>query len=103
MNRYDGITYSPDFDYQRLESQLERIQALMGDHEWRTLSQIRNVIGGSEAGISARLRDCRKEKFGSYIVNRRRVGDPSSGLFQYQLINPTPSFKFEVSGQGSFL
>ena len=101
--KFDGATYDPAFDYQRLESQLERIKTLMSDGEFRTLAQIRNIIGGSEAGISARLRDLRKEKFGSYIVNRKRVGDPSAGLHAYQLINPTPSFKFEVSGQGNFL
>jgi len=38
----------------------------------------------SEGGVSARLRDFRKEKFGSHTVNRRRKA--GGGTFEYQLI-----------------
>jgi len=62
--RFDGKTFDQVKDGKRLTSQLERVKKLMKDHQWRTLSHIHNVVGGSEAGISARLRDLRKLKFG---------------------------------------
>lgn len=83
---FDGSTYDPAFDYARLESQLWRVFGLMWDGEWRTLEQIAQATGGSEAGVSARLRDFRKPKFGGHTVNARRVGEPKSGLFEYQVI-----------------
>jgi hypothetical protein len=54
----------------------------MLDGQWRTLSQIVLHVGGSEAGVSARLRDLRKQKFGAYTVNGRRR---SGGLWEYQV------------------
>ena len=51
---------------------VERVADFMADGEWRTLDQIRARVGGTEAGVSARLRDLRKPKFGSRIVERRR-------------------------------
>jgi len=48
--------------------------------------EIRERIGGgSEAGISARLRDFRKIKFGGHKVYRRRRGEASKGLHEYRL------------------
>ena len=41
------------------------------------------MVGGSEAGISARLRDLRKPRFGGYTVERRRV---DGGLFEYRIL-----------------
>lgn len=101
--RFSGDTYRPELDGPRLESQLEKVRELMGDGSWRTLQEIQKAVGGSEAGISARLRDLRKERFGSYVVNRRRLGDPSLGLFQYQLLNPKPNFRYEENGQAIFI
>lgn len=102
---FDGDTYQPELDIDRLKSQLDRVRWLMEDGEWRTLAQIQGIIGGSESGISARLRDLRKEKFGSYIVNRRHRGEPSFGLFEYQLIHEDkkPEFKLESNGQVVFI
>jgi hypothetical protein len=79
---FDGDTLDPDLDAARLRGQLERVRLLMLDGHWRTLSQIVLHVGSSEAGISARLRDLRKQKFGAYTVNgRRRPG----GLWEYQV------------------
>jgi hypothetical protein len=60
---------------------------LMRDGKWRTLREITEAIGGgSEAGVSARLRDFRKRSFGGHVVNRRRRGAGSAGVFEYQVI-----------------
>ncbi len=102
---FGGVTYSPKHDLVRLESQLERVKELMSDGQWRTLPQIREAVGGSEAGISARLRDLRKEKFGAYAVNRRRRGVSEYGIWQYQLSIPVKAFEAitEANGQRAFL
>lgn len=90
--RFDGKTYEPKKDKKRLTGQAKRVFDLMRDGRWRTLSEIQNATGGSdsEAGISARLRDFRKAPWGSHTVNRRRRGEDTKGLFEYQLILKFP-------------
>jgi len=83
---FDGTTYSPEHDEDRLGTLLQRVKALMSDGGWRTLSEIRAVTGGSESGISARLRDFRKEGHGGHSVERRRRGDPKQGVHEYRLL-----------------
>ena len=80
---FDGITYEPKRDYTRLKSQIGRVFELMKDGQWRTLEQIANTVGGTEAAVSARLRDHRKEKYGSHTVERWNVGN---GLYRYRLV-----------------
>ncbi len=53
---------------------------------WWTLREISQHTGDPEASISARLRDLRKARFGAHTVNRRRRGDPTKGVFEYQLL-----------------
>lgn len=100
---FDGSTYLPYLDSARLSSQLERVKQLMSDREWRTLPQIQSIVGGSEAGISARLRDLRKSKFGGLVVNRKRIGEPSSGVWDYQVADEVIAWHWENNGQAVFL
>jgi hypothetical protein len=81
--QFDGLTYDETLDGPRLTSQLERVKRLMRDGRWRSLAAIHHIVGGSEAGISARLRDLRKPKFGGLIVERERV--KKSGLWMYRV------------------
>jgi len=81
---FDGRTYQDCHDRKRLSSLLARVERLMSDACWRTLAEIQSEVGGSEAGISARLRDLRKTKFGGYQVDRRRRGEGSRGLWEYR-------------------
>ena len=80
--QFDGATFVPERDGERLRSQLQRVRDLMIDGQWRTLAQIAAAVGGSEAGVSARLRDLRKSRFGGYSVEKRYI---SEGLFEYRL------------------
>jgi DNA-binding transcriptional regulator GbsR (MarR family) len=82
---FDGPEYVPKLDQERLSGQLLRIYDLMMDGEWRTLSEIADVTKDHEASISAQLRHLRKERFGSHVVQKRRRGDRSKGLFEYHL------------------
>ena len=83
--RFDGRTFDPNHDRVRLTRLLARVYAFMRDGEWRTLPQIAEACGGTEASVSARLRDLRKIRFGSYVVERRRCAPPDRGLFVYRL------------------
>lgn len=79
---FDGHTYEPRQDHARLRGQLERVAALMGDGRFHTLQEIATAAGGTEASVSARLRDLRKPKYGARDVQRERI---SGGLFRYRL------------------
>lgn len=79
---FDGSTFEPEHDQARLAGQLERVKSYMLIGGWNTLAEIQRHAGGSEAGISARLRDLRKPRFGAYNVERRRV---EGGLFEYRI------------------
>jgi len=87
---FDGETYEPAPDHARLTSQLDRVLDLMRDGAWRTLSQIQQCCGGSDASVSARLRDLRKDKFGGRVVERRRMAPATAGLFEYRVLPPAP-------------
>lgn len=80
---FDGVTYEPELDHARLNGQLKAVFDLMRDGQWRTLTQIQNFVAGSEAAISARLRDLRKEQYGGHEVERRRCD--RQGLWEYRL------------------
>jgi len=83
---FDGITYDPKLDYQRLSGQLKRVFGVMCKGGWYTLGEIAAHTGdSSEAAISARLRDLRKPKFGGFIIERRRRGEARKGLWEYRL------------------
>lgn len=77
-----GETYVPALDRDRLHRLLDRVRALMLDGRWRTLGEIVAKTGGSEASVSARLRDLRKA---GLTVDKRRLGNPKAGLFEYRV------------------
>ena len=79
---FDGKTFSPERDGARLGAQLEAVRSYMLGHGWVTLGQIVAAVGGSAPGVSARLRDLRKPRFGGYTVERRYVAD---GLWEYRV------------------
>ena len=82
---FNGSDYVPEFDQNRLTGQIRRIYTLMKDGRFRTLSEIEAATGDPQASISAQIRHLKKERFGSHVVNKRRRGDPTQGLFEYQL------------------
>lgn len=97
---FDGETYDPELDGERLTKQLDRVRACMSDGRWRTLAEIEAVVKAPQSSISARLRDLRKDKFGGFLIERRRRGDSTDGLFEYQMVNPPTILP---GGQISFL
>lgn len=80
---FDGPDLT-DADTARLGTQLDRVRLLMADGQWRSLRDIATVVGGSEASVSARLRDLRKPRFGAHTVERVRTH--TAGLWHYRLL-----------------
>lgn len=89
VDKFDGATYDKSKDGERLTGLMGRVHALMSDDQWRTLAQIVTECGGTEASVSARLRDLRKDKFKkrypSENVVRRRV-ENGNGLHEYRVV-----------------
>lgn len=83
---FKGSNYDPALDRDRLTKQSGNIYNLMIDGIYRTLSEISLITGYPESSISAQLRHFRKIEFGEHTVNKRRKGEPSRGLWEYQLI-----------------
>jgi hypothetical protein len=88
---FHGSTYDPVRDGLRLRGTLMRVFHVMADGQWRTLRQLADLAQGSEAGVSARLRDLRKPGFGEFTVERRHV---NNGLWEYRLVLPA-NLRFE--------
>lgn len=80
--KFDGDTYSQERDQARMTGQLLAVFDLMKDGNWRTLAEIKQVVSGSDASISARLRDFRKPRFGSHTVERRHL---HGGWYEYKV------------------
>lgn len=83
---FDGDTYEPLRDGERLGAQLQKVFTYMSDGQWHTIPEITSKVGNaSPQSVSARLRDLRKPKFGGHVVERRYVQE---GLFEYRLTAP---------------
>ena len=80
---FDGATYSPARDQLRLSNQLELVRNVLSDRQWHTLADIADAVNGSQAGVSARLRDLRKARFGQHTIDRQYVAD---GVWRYRLV-----------------
>lgn len=81
---FDGPDVSKQ-DTARLSGQLFEVKKLMADGAWRTLGELVKTTLGSEAGVSARLRDLRKPRFGGHHVERRKR-EGHGGLWEYRLL-----------------
>jgi hypothetical protein len=84
---FDGQTLD-DRDTPRLKRQLDGVLRALKTGGWWTLSRLAEEAGGSEAGVSARIRDLRKLRWGAHTIDRRRL---PGGLYQYQLAEKAES------------
>ena len=85
LPKFGGVTYDAALDSNRLTGQLSRVFEAMKGGEWMTIQEVQAIAGGSEAGVSARIRDFRKLACGGYQVDRRRRGEASRGVWEYKL------------------
>lgn len=89
---FDGVTFDPTLDAERLTTAMGRVYAIMSDGEWRTLEEIALLAKCSESGASARLRDMRKTRFAEKypnggVLKRRREGAEKRGIWEYKVSN----------------
>lgn len=91
MTPFDGETYERSEDRERLYTQLRRVRSVLLENRgvWFTLEELSKIAYASEASVSARLRDLRKKKFGSYTIERSRVPG-GNGLHKYRMPPPPP-------------
>ena len=78
----DGETYQPGRDKPRLQGQLAAVCSVLSDYQWHTLEELATRCSASQAGVSARLRDLRKARFGSQTIEKRYI---NNGLWEYRL------------------
>lgn len=104
---FDGGTFDAEKDAKRLTRQLDKVRGLMMDGRWRTLKDIELATKFPTTSISARLRDLRKPRFGSFIVESKRV---KKGLYAYRVLPPieeppnkAESMKVDSSVEGTSL
>ena len=81
--KHYGETYDAERDGPRLNKQMRAVFELMKDGHWRTLREISDVTGGSENGVSARLRELRRSEYGGHTV---KCDYMRKGLHRYRLI-----------------
>lgn len=82
---FDGDTFVPMIDHARLTGLLKRVYDIMSDGNWHRLAELAHRAQGSEASVSARIRDLRKEKFGGFQVDRKRH-KTQKGVWLYRLV-----------------
>lgn len=83
---FQGTTYVPSLDRERLGDQLIRVIDLMADGKWRSLREIAGATDDPEASISARLRDIRKLCGADAMESRRRPSvDARKGVWEYKV------------------
>jgi biotin operon repressor len=83
MPMFDGETFQPEFDYDRLGAQMRSVYDQMSDGRWHTIEELAERLDAPAASVSARIRDLRKGKFGGFRVDRVRA---TGGLFRYRLV-----------------
>lgn len=100
--RFNGPEYKPELDHDRLACQHVIIRDLMLDGIWRTLGEIEEATKFPQASISAQIRHLRKERFGGYLVSKRRRGNVKNGLYEYSVSKKDETFQESSNGQFEF-
>ncbi len=84
---FDGDTYDPDQDHQRLGKQALRVFHVMRSGRWLALHELESLTGDPTTSISAQMRHFRKKRFGEHTIEKRRRH--GGGLYEYRLlVNP---------------
>ena len=77
-----GQSYDANLDAARLGTLLERVRNSMLPGNWVTLRQLAEWCGGSEAGVSARLRELRNDY--RYDIQKKR-SEENPAIWFYRL------------------
>ena len=63
---------------------LERVRNLMSDGQARSLGDIQAKTGGTQASVSARIRDLRKPQFGGHTIETERK---TESIYVYRMVD----------------
>ena len=98
----NGRTIIEDPDApRRIPRQQSVVLRALSDGYWWTIPQLEDFarfhgVPATPQGLSARIRDLRKERWGGHTVERECIG---SGVFRYRLIQATNGLS-SVAGGG---
>ena len=84
--RFGGVTYEPAKDEVRLTKSLQKVKDILSEGRWITLDELARRAGCLQTSASARIRDLKKESFGSHKIEKKR-SEVSDGLWLYRLTN----------------
>ncbi|MCI0422779.1 MAG: hypothetical protein L0312_26760 [Acidobacteria bacterium] len=83
--KFDGATFDAKRDGARLTRQLDRVREIMQDKKWHTLAELVRLVGGaSEAGVSARIRDLKKPRFGGHVIEKQFMAETSQWRYRME-------------------
>jgi hypothetical protein len=66
------------------QSQLQKVKQILELGAWVTLYELARLVEASECGVSSRIRDLRKYKYGGYIIVKRKI---NPNTYQYRLVS----------------
>ena len=90
-SRTFGPAYDPNTDAARIGKQHEVIRdLLLAKRKWWTLAEIERATDYPQSSISAQLRHLRKEKFGSWNVEKRKRGGSNTCEYRINGKQDTP-------------
>lgn len=81
---FDGRTFDQDRDGDRLKNALERVRRLLRSGRAWTAVELAEAAGCSETGVTARVRDLRKAKFGGHVIESKCV---AGGKWTYRMVS----------------
>ena len=79
-----GQTCDQVKDGERLDRLLDRVRNVLSDGKRHRLAELARATRGSEAGVSARIRELRLPEHGGHTINKRLV-EGESGLWEYRM------------------
>ena len=82
-----GPAYDAARDKLRIDSQMRRVLDAMIEGDWTSLAELAYLTHDPESSLSAQLRHCRKQRFGGWVVEKRRR---TTGTWEYRLLPPVP-------------
>ena len=83
---FGGATFDEERDGERLSTEMEAVKRVMFDGQWHTLPELHALTGyPSTAALDSRIRDLRKKKWGTHMVESKYV---SRSVWAYRVLIP---------------
>lgn len=83
VEHFQGETFVPKRDGERLTTLLDRVREEMRDGKWKTLEHIARVCRGGVPSVSARLRDLQRPEHGGHLIEKKFK---EKGLWIYRMV-----------------